>query len=466
MSRHIIDPKDKVPVFEKLMYGAGSGSYQLAADGVKGLANPIFNITLGLSPSLVGLVLMISRFFDAFTDPLVGKWSDDCRTRFGRRRPFIFVGSFLTAASFILIWFVPATWSHSAIFTYYLIAMLLFYLCATIQTVPYHTLGLEMTPDYHERTVVAGYKMFFSFVFLLFIPWVFRIAQAEAFESTMAGVRFLSWGVGLWIIIGGILPAIFVKERYYRIAENQQKVPFWKGLRLTFKNKSFILLTGIILFTGIGANMVGALGGYIIFYYIYEGDLKAGAELGAIGANVFSVCAIACIPLMTWLSGRIGKMQTLRILIIIGVIGALSKFLLYNKELPWLLFVSQAMMAPLAAGFWTLTASMKADICDDDELQNGMRREGTFGSVGNWITKTAMASTYFIAGVILEMTGFNVDLKGDQAPETLLWMRILFSTVPALSSVLAFALLAVYPLTERRMTEIREELEQRRAEVT
>jgi GPH family glycoside/pentoside/hexuronide:cation symporter len=208
--------------------------------------------------------------------------------------------------------------------------------------------------------------------------------------------------------------------------------------------------------------MVNALGGYIIFYYIFEGDLKTGAALAAMGANVFTVCAIACIPVMTWMAGRIGKVATLRFLIILGIVGAFSKFFLYSKEMPYLLFFSQALVAPLAAGFWTITTSMKADICDDDELNHGMRREGIFGSVGNWVLKVAMASTFFLSGLILELTGFNIELKGNQAPETLLWMRILFSTVPAFASIAALWLIGKYPLHEKRMLEIRAELEMRR----
>lgn len=462
MSQHITPDKDKIPLREKLFYGAGSGSFQLAGDGVKGLAYSVFNITLGLNPSLVGLVLMLSRLFDAFTDPLIGKLSDDARTRFGRRRPFIFVGSFLTAIAFIIIWQVPTGWGQTGIFVYYLLAMFFFYLCATIQTVPYHTLGLEMTADYHERTVVSAYKMFFSFIFTLFVPWTFRLAQADMFENVMTGIRYLSWWIALAIVLGGVLPAIFCKERYYALACKQAKMPFWKGLKLTFQNKPFQVLTGILLTTGIGSNMVNSLGAYIIFYYIYGGDLKAGASLLAMGANVFTFCAIICIPLMTWLAGRIGKVATLRILIISGIVGAISQFFLYSKELPYLLFISQAMLAPLAAGFWTITTSMKADICDDDELRSGMRREGMFGSVGNWILKVTMASTFFLSGLILSLTGFDVELKGDQAPETLLWMRILFSVVPAVSSLLALWLLKKYPLNESRMSEIREELEARR----
>ncbi|MBC8119943.1 MAG: MFS transporter, partial [Burkholderiaceae bacterium] len=84
-----LGPDTRVPFFEKLMYGIGSGSFQLSSDGVKGLANPIYNITMGLNLAYVGLVLMIARFVNAFVDPVIGKWSDDFRSRWGRRRPFI-----------------------------------------------------------------------------------------------------------------------------------------------------------------------------------------------------------------------------------------------------------------------------------------------------------------------------------------------------------------------------------------
>jgi len=466
MSKHVTDKKDKVPLFEKLMYGAGSGSFQMASDGVNQLANPIFNITLGLAPSMVGLVGMISRITDAFTDPLMGSISDNTRTRFGRRRPYIFTGAIMTAGAFVLIWRVPETWSPQLIFYWYLVAMLWFYVCTTIQNVPYHTLGLEMTADHHERTVVSSYKMMFSFIFTFGIPWIFRIAQSDHFTSVMHGIRSISWFAAGGILIGGILPALFVKERYSRIAAKGKKVPFRKGAAMTFQNKAFRILTGIILSTGIAGGMVGPMGGYIIFYYIHGGDLKAGAALAAIGANVFTLCSLISLPLMLGLCRRLGKVKTLQIVVLIGLAGALSNFFLFNKNYPYLLLVYQMLVAPVAAGFWTITASMKADICDDDELRNGSRREGMFGAIGNWIMKMTGACTLFIAGLILQFTGFDRSLGGNQLPEALLRMRILFSIVPAAASCIALILLKHYPLNEKRLDEIRVELELRRSSVT
>jgi len=468
MKNHRTPSPDRLPFWEKFFYGIGSGSFQLSNDGVKNLANPIYNITLGLSPTLVGIVLMISRIFDAFTDPLVGKWSDDTRTKWGRRRPFIFIGSFLTAGSFIVIWLVPESWQGQTVplFTFYLVSMLLFYFCSTIQTVPYHTLGMEMTPDYNERTVVAGYKMMFSFAFSLLLPWVFRFAQSDVFGgNTMTGMRYWSFILAAVIIAGGVLPALFVKERYYHLAKDQSKIPFWRGIRLTIENKSFLLLTGIIICIGLGFGMVAALGPYIIYYYIYGGDTKTGQELVAIGANAFALTAIFSTPFITALSARIGKVRLLYVVIALGIVGSLLTYSLYSKEVPYLAILASLLVAPQAAGFWTITGSMKADICDEDELLNGMRREGMFGSVGNWITKITFSTTFLISGLILEFSGFDVALKGNQTPETLQTMRICFAVIPAFFSLLAIFLLTRYRLTPERMAEIRTILESRRAAV-
>lgn len=465
MSQHQTAQKDKVPVFEKLMYGAGSGSFQLSNDGVKGLANPIYNITLGLDLALLGFIMMLTRLFDAFNDPVMAKISDDFRSRWGRRRPFIFVGSFLAAAAFIVVWMVPESWKGQTwmLFGYCLATMFLFDACATIQVVPYHTLGLEMTADHHERTSVAGYKMVFSFVFTLILPWIFRFAQSDKFGgNTMAGMRYWSFIIAALIIAGGILPAIFVKERYYKLASQQSKIAFWPSFKTTLQNRPFLLLTGLLLLTGFGGGLVHAFGPYIVYYYMFDGDTKLGQTLVAQGSNIFSILALISTPIAVWLSARVGKVQMLTGLIVLGLVASASTFFLYSKEMPRLIYVVYALQAPVAAGFWTIITSMKADICDDDELRHGRRREAMFGAVGNWVTKTALSSTHFFSGLMLNATGLNIALKGNQAPATFLSMRVLFAVVPVVSSALALWLLWYYPLNGRRMAEIRAELEARR----
>jgi glycoside/pentoside/hexuronide:cation symporter, GPH family len=109
-----------------------------------------------------------------------------------------------------------------------------------------------------------------------------------------------------------------------------------------------------------------------------------------------------------------------------------------------------------------LTPSMLADVCDDDELQHGLRREGLLGSLFSWIQKTGFALAFFGAGVVLNLTGFNASLGGLQSDSTIIGMRMTLAVSTALWSVIAIWLLAYYPLTKARAYDIRDELEARR----
>jgi GPH family glycoside/pentoside/hexuronide:cation symporter len=275
-------------------------------------------------------------------------------------------------------------------------------------------------------------------------------------------MRYWSFILAGLIIAGGVLPAIFVRERYYHIAKNQAKVTFWRGVQMTLSNRAFLLLTAIIICIGLGFGMVAALGPYIIYYHLYAGDTKIGQELVAISSNVYSITALIVTPFLAALSGRLGKVRMLYFLVALGIVGSLLTFVLYSPTYPYLAVVASLLIAPQGAGFWTITTSMKADVCDDDELRHGMRREGMFGSVGNWIFKITISCVFLVSGLILELTGFDVARKGDQAPETITAMRVCFAVIPAIFSVLAIFLLTKYPLTQERMAEIRTLLESRR----
>ena len=231
-------------------------------------------------------------------------------------------------------------------------------------------------------------------------------------------------------------------------------------------NKPFLLLTASMLCTAIGSQMVGPMGNSIIIHAMYGGDIRAGSELSALAANAGTIATLICIPVMTHLSRRVGKVTVLRSLILLGIAASASKVFTYNREYPSLVMVTAILMAPTVAGYWTITASMKADVCDDDELNHGLRREGVFGAVGSWVSKAGLAATYLLSGVVLELSGFHVSLGGEQAPHTLLWMRILFAVIPLFFSVAALYFLHTYPLDENRMASIRNTLESRRAPVS
>ena len=138
------------------------------------------------------------------------------------------------------------------------------------------------------------------------------------------------------------------------------------------------------------------------------------------------------------------------------------KWFCYNPEIPWLLLVPAPLMAFGLGGLFTLMGSMIADVCDYDEVQSYERREGMFGSIFWWVVKLGMALALAGGGFLLNATGFDVALEGNQTERTIFLMRFFDVVVPIATSVLAMWAVATFPITEERAHEIRDELEQRR----
>ena len=144
-------PEDRISLIHKVIYGFGAFVNNLLAAAIGGMVI-ILNLGLGMNPALVGLLGALPRLTDAITDPLMGYISDNTRSRFGRRRPFIFNGAILVGLTFALMWQLPAGYSEMFYFWVFLGASILFFLTYTLYATPFVAFGYEMTADYHERT--------------------------------------------------------------------------------------------------------------------------------------------------------------------------------------------------------------------------------------------------------------------------------------------------------------------------
>ncbi|EIP99212.1 Na+/melibiose symporter-like transporter [Opitutaceae bacterium TAV1] len=446
-------------------FGAGGVPYSLGIESLKNLANPIFNIVLGVNPAVIGAMHMIARLWDAFTDPVMGSISDNSRSRWGRRRPFIAVGALLSAIAFPLIWFVPAHSGTTAAAVWFLVTSLLFYTCFTLFSVPFFSLSLELSPDYHERTRVTAARSLFATLTSLIIAWAFKLAQLDLFPDTLTGMRWVGIGMGALFLIGGLPPALFLRERYQKIAQSRPKVPLFQSARVTFSSIPFRIILAVSVCMVIGINTFNALGIYVNTYYVFGGDTKQAAMFLGLTVSVSLPVAWISIPAITWLSGRIGKTGTIRICLCLGIIAGILKWFLFNPAHPYWQLALPLFLVPSSSGFWILLHSMKADICDEDELRTGNRREGMFGAVSGWVHKLAASLTFTLSGVVLVLTGFEQQLGGAQAPETILRLRVYFSLAPCFFFSACLVLFMFYRLGPREVTAIRQELETRRAAV-
>lgn len=464
--------EDKLPIHEKTLYGLGSPALGLTNNIVDNQIQQVLVYGMGMSPALKSTIVMIFRLFDAFIDPLMGWISDNTRTRWGRRRPYMFVGAILMMLMMPAVWRFSENWDMTWIAIWFTIGGIILSIATTVYNIPYQSLRMEMTPDYHERTSLNVYASFTVKIVSMAFPWIWAMSQMPFFTgqapgedpNTLLGIRNLSlWFAGLALILG-LIPAFVCKERYYRKASALQKEPFWKSFKLTFHNRPFRMMLIFILLLNLEGLFMG-MGGYLGTYYVWQGDLKQAAILQGVVGTSSMILGILSLPLFGWLARRYNKERSLLLVVFGQIAMALSILVFYNPNWPWLMIVPGTLNGILFAGLWCIVPSMKADIVDDDELNTGDRREGSFESVFSWFQKASGTVFIGLSGFIVVFVGFDIELKEDQADGVFRNMILLMSAIPFVLSIIEAWIIWKWPLTVSRMKEIRTTLEARRGSI-
>lgn len=473
-------PEDRISFAHKVVYGLGAFVNNLLAAAIGGMVI-ILNLGLGMNPALVGLLGALPRLTDAITDPLMGYISDQTRSRWGRRRPFIFGGAIAAGLIFALLWQLPRGQSEQFYFWFFLIGSLVFYLAYTVFATPWVALGYELTPDYHERTRLMGVQNFIGQLAYLVSPWFLWIMTNEAwFDDQVSGAAGLAIVIGVFSAAVGILPAVFLRERFQdrpdRNADGHdvdqvahagavaggQLRSFLEGFSATLKSKPFLKLCAATFLVFNGFMLISSFQFYVIIYYVFEGDQARGAEYAGYAGTLGAVSTFVVIFLVTWLGTHLGKRRAFFISTGISILGYGMKWFAYNPDHPWLVLLPAPFMAFGLGGLFTLMGSMMADVVDLDELECDQRREGMFGSIYWWVVKLGMAAALAGGGFLLNATGFDVALGGDQPDRTIFLMRLFDVAIPMAASAIGIWAIASYPITEERARRVREELERRR----
>ena len=287
---HIIDSKDKVSLTKKILYGCGSFADMTFQWTLVAFALAIFNMELGYSAVLVGSVLAITRLWDAITDPLMGSISDNFRSKFGRRRPFIGIGAVCSGIFFIAIWFIPSGMTDTSFFIIFLVLSLLFYTSYTVFTVPLLALGYEMSADIHERTNMMNVRVFANSLNGIFMfSWFFALIHSEFWSGPSEGIRMVGLIFGLVMIVLGIIPALTIKETTKSFVKEQQKVSVIKSVKFTFSSKPFVLLVVAFFMALFAYNTVATAYIYPLRYYVLEDNATSVSYTHLTLPTIYSV---------------------------------------------------------------------------------------------------------------------------------------------------------------------------------
>jgi len=414
-------PEDRIRFSQLAAYGAG-GIIPIALFNIAGiLVGLMGNISLGLSAFWLGVIMIIPRLWDALSDPIIGHLSDNTRTPWGRRRPYLLAGGILVAVFFVVMWWIPRgdqvrvwfpTETGFQVFqlAYILFSLLLFFTACNIFEIPHGALGMEMTADYHERTRLFSAKSFVGNLFAMSTPWLFALANMRLFKGTgneADGMRYVSILVAALIVPLSFWWTFQLREPGFVKAARHEKTPFWEAMKRTVRNRNFVMLTLTIFTLAMGFNFVQLLGSYIPIFYVFGGNKVAGAYLLGINGTIWAVTGLLAVFPLNWISPKLGKRNTLMISILLMCLAQLSKIVCYNPGFPYLIVIPTILLSAGMLFFFTLGSSMVGDICDEDELQTGYRAEGSYYSIFWWLIKMGTAFASFIAGALIVLTAFD-----------------------------------------------------------
>jgi len=475
LAAQTVAPSDRITLTQKLAYASGMLVNNLQAAAIPAMMI-VLNLGLGMDPRLVGIIGFLPRIFDAVSDPLVGYISDNTRTKWGRRRPFIFAGAVVAGLVFAGMWQFPDGMSTSFYFWFFLTGLITYFLTYTVYATPFVAFGYEMTPDYHERTRLHAFANAFGQLAWIGAPWIWRIMAS--YEDKMEGASVLGIVFGGAIIVMGLIPAIFCRERLADLKPVESKAAgvsgvaknlseFFKSIVTTLKCKPFVKLCAATFLVFNGYQLGVSFSLYVMIFYLFGGNDQAAGDLNGWWGSLTAICTIAVIPLTAWISERLGKRKTFIVTISLSMFGYALKWIGYNPNFPYLLLASCPFVAFGTGSLFTLMGSMISDVCDYDELQSNERREGVFGAIYWWMVKVGMALAGLMGGYLLVGSGFITPAPGATEPvvqtaETLFYLRMFDVVIPIVTSGIALAIMWSYEISESRANEIRSELEKRR----
>lgn len=417
---------------------------------------PFYSGTLGLDLAAVGLVLMFARFSDVITDPLIGRFSDRTRSRFGRRKPWIFAGVPIMLLSAYML-FLPGE-SVSLLYLLFWIAAI--YFGFTLIGIPYGAWGAELSGDYRERTRVTGAREIFLLVGLLLAISAPIVGASLAGAETDANLNStsreamgsLGWLTLAILPISALILLWFVKEPKHH---GNQTVGFREGVKAVMRNGPFRRI--------LVSSMAGALAGSLnvsVAILFFDHVLKLG-EAGFVLILVLFVATLFGAPIWVALGNRISKHRALCVAAFFSLSAfsmvpvVVYKLLPGNPDDVFLAMLAITLVQGIAGGATAiLGASMLADVVDLDMMRTGEQRTGLLFAFLGMIRKMFEAGGVGIALPFIAFMGFSPQLEV-QTESGVFGIMLMYCIAPLTLWIISLAVIWNFPLTAERHARLR-----------
>ncbi len=345
---------------------------------------------------------------------------------------------------------------------YVLVVMLLFTTFTTMNSVPYYALGIELCSSYDGRTKVVTWRSIMDKIAGLLTPWVPVFCFSMLFVNSLQGLFWVAVITASVGIPSTVIMVMFTKERAHVSArKNKLKMGLWQSIWMTMHNRHFIKIFLLYASVGLSIGLFTQIGFFLNVYWVMKSAV-GGAKMGAWVQMVAWGLGLISLPAIQWGCKKYQKHIIMAFAMIMMSIGCILKWWCMTPDYPYLQLILPFFFSIGIASTYTVLSTMMADVTDVDELYTGERREGMFGAVNAFLLKMVGTITPAAAGAILVISGFDADLGFEQKASTIFNMRILYSFVPGILTLLCLLLLYRYPLTREKLSEIKEELRLRR----
>jgi oligogalacturonide transporter len=402
-----------------------------------------------INAALAGVVILISKLYDAVTDPFEGIITDRTRTKMGRRRPYLLAGIPLVFASFFLLFYPVDFRDETTRFIFVILAYLFFSTVVSIVMVSYSALAAELSLDYHERTSISSFRIFFS-TFSSILCAVLPLEIVKAFPDSHQGYIAMAALFGLFFALPFIVTFFSVRERKEFQRENQ---PFsWEETFIApFRVRTFWIVLLMYILAFVSMDAVSSIVIYFMKYYLGRGD-EANYVSG-----VLLVAQVASLPFYVWLSKRTSKKTGYMVGAAVWMAAMLFSFALVPGGASWVAYVFALVVGLGTGGIVVMVYAMFPDIPDVDELVSGQRREGTFSALITFTRKLSSAVALFLISNGLAVAGYKAPVEQTvdgvlktveqtQSATFLLELRLIFVFVPVVLVAAAMLIGRSYPL--------------------
>jgi GPH family glycoside/pentoside/hexuronide:cation symporter len=479
----------------KILYGLGSVAFGIKDNGYRVFLLLFYNQVVGMDPRAVGLAITLALIIDCVIDPVLGEISDNWRSKWGRRHPFMYASALPIALSFLLLWNPPAGWGEGALFWYLVAVAVLGRSFITMYEVPSSSLAAELTEDYDERSSILGWRYFFAWwgglTLTIAMFFIFMQPTPEIKSGQLNPDAYKTYGyVGAVLMFLSIIASAAGTHRFIpwlRRAPVQTARTIGQTLRQmkdTLSNRPFVVITLVGLVAAIAQGVSFTLAFYFSTYFWELNSFWTGVLV--MDSYISSAIALIAAPM---LSKRSGKKMAGSILLALSVLTGFAPLLLrllgwfpdnadvlpgngfsFNLDLgllnlsldskgptpsivPWL-FLDGVIRGIFGITAAILITSMLADVVEHAEVKTGRRSEGLFFAFTSLVQKAVGGIGVMAASFLLVLIDFPRNAKpGEVDASVITNMALVYMPVLAILYGIALGIMQLYNITRETHTE-------------